>query len=130
MSLLRLVETGLRTFWFWFSFPIFTFFYFLKVCIERSIALILGVRGIRLTMMAHRNSSLWGKTFFWINPGWTYQIEGLENLPKKNEGAVIVANHSSGVDICALFATNIQFRWLSKDDIFKIPMMGDRKSVV
>ena len=37
---------------------------------------------------------------------------------------VIVANHQSSADICALFTTETQFRWLSKSEVFRIPLIG------
>lgn len=57
-------------------------------------------------------------------PGWRVEISGQENLPGENEAVVIVANHESMSDIWAMYYLDIQFRWLSKASIFKIPMIG------
>ena len=36
----------------------------------------------------------------------------------------MVSNHASAVDIWAVFMTECQFRWLSKAEVFRIPVIG------
>jgi 1-acyl-sn-glycerol-3-phosphate acyltransferase len=72
----------------------------------------------------HRLASLWGQIIIKMMPGWKIEVTGRENLPADNEPVVIVANHESMSDIWAMYYLNIQFRWLSKDSVFKIPMIG------
>jgi 1-acyl-sn-glycerol-3-phosphate acyltransferase len=73
--------------------------------------------------VAHFFSSLWGKSIIWLTPGWKVKIEGKENFDK-NQRYVFVANHESATDIFVMYFTNLQFRWLSKASIFKIPFIG------
>jgi 1-acyl-sn-glycerol-3-phosphate acyltransferase len=72
----------------------------------------------------HKIASFWGRTIIKMMPGWKIEVTGLENLPTEGEAVVIVANHESMSDIWAMYYLGIQFRWLSKDSVFKIPMVG------
>ena len=73
--------------------------------------------------VAHWLSSLWGKSIVWATPGWSVTVEGREHL-ENNQRYVFVANHESATDICVMYFANLQFRWLSKDSVFKIPFIG------
>src|SRR5690606_21046611 len=72
----------------------------------------------------HRIATFWGKTIIKMVPGWRIEIDGAENIPKDRDPVVIVANHESMADIWALFFLDIQFRWLAKAEIKKIPVVG------
>ena len=50
---------------------------------------------------AERVMGWWGRAFVRLG-GWTFRVEGMENLP--SGGAVLVANHQSAVDIPMLLA--------------------------
>lgn len=61
---------------------------------------------------------------FWYGvPTWRRKIEGLENIDKK-KSYVIVINHNSMVDILALYFLPLNFRWVSKREVFRIPYIG------
>lgn len=80
---------------------------------------------LELSRRAHKIACTWGHGIIRWTPGWSYSLIGKENLPKDSDPPVIiVANHQSAADICALFTTHIQFRWLSKDAVFKFPWVG------
>ena len=117
---MNLVTSIARTIWFWLSFWTLTSILFSVLILTYTFFSIFAPTQKRL--VAHRIACLWGRLIFKINPGWSYELRSTENLP--TSGAVIVANHSSAMDICALMATNIQFRYLSKASVFKIPMIG------
>lgn len=51
-------------------------------------------------------------------------IHGEEHLPKDREPMVIVANHESITDIWAMYFLGMQFRWLAKEEAFRIPGVG------
>jgi 1-acyl-sn-glycerol-3-phosphate acyltransferase len=72
----------------------------------------------------HKIAILWGKTIISMIPGWSVTIEGVENIPADRDAVVIVANHESMADIWAMFFLNMQFRWLSKAEVGKIPVIG------
>ena len=50
-------------------------------------------------------------------------IEGVENI-EKGKSYVMVLNHNSGVDIFAAYKIPLNFRWVSKREVYKIPMVG------
>jgi len=52
------------------------------------------------------------------------EIKGKENLPPKDTPVVYVANHQSYLDIFSLFALHRPFKFVSKTDIFYIPIVG------
>eukprot|EP00959_Pyramimonas_sp_CCMP1952_P302103 6321223-Pyramimonas_sp.AAC.1 len=56
----------------------------------------------------------------WLN----FQVKGKENLPPKGTPVVYVANHQSYLDIFSLFALHRPFKFVSKTDIFYIPIVG------
>lgn len=116
MKLLRFIQ-------FWLSFWIFTAVFFIKL-----IAVYFWARFFRpetASNYVHLIACQWGKAIFQASPWWTYTLEGLENFPKgENKAAVMVANHQSAVDIAVLLATKLQFRWLSKYEVFKAPLIG------
>jgi len=73
----------------------------------------------------HAFCSIWGRTIIRLTPGWKVTIEGREHLPPDYQPMVMVANHESMSDICAMYYLGAQFRWLSKESVFKIPFVGN-----
>jgi 1-acyl-sn-glycerol-3-phosphate acyltransferase len=73
---------------------------------------------------AHRTAGRWGTSVFSVIPGWKVEVSGQENLPQDGDPVVMVANHESLVDILVMYFLGIQFRWLSKESVFKIPLVG------
>ena len=78
----------------------------------------------------HACANIWGKTIKYLNPWWTFKIIGHENLAKKNQAVIYVANHQSQADILALLILSTRFRWLSKASLFKIPLFGWAMSAI
>ena len=76
-------------------------------------------RGVAL----HRYTSWWGWLYTWSNPAWRVSVEGRERLDDA-ETYVIVANHQSLLDILVLFRLFAHFRWVSKIENFRIPIVG------
>lgn len=72
----------------------------------------------------HAVAIVWAKTILFLNPWWRFEIVGRENLPPNGQAVVYVANHNSQTDILAMFMLGARFRWLSKDAVFKIPLLG------
>ena len=50
-------------------------------------------------------------------------IDGVENI-EKGKSYVMVMNHNSGVDIFAAYKIPLNFRWVSKREVFRVPFMG------
>jgi 1-acyl-sn-glycerol-3-phosphate acyltransferase len=60
---------------------------------------------------------------FGVPPRVKRTIDGLENIDK-NKSYVMVLNHNSGVDIFAAYKIPLNFRWVSKREVFRIPFFG------
>lgn len=71
----------------------------------------------------HFVTSLWASLYTWINPWWKITIENREKL-KNNKAYIIISNHQSMLDILVLFRLFVHFRWVSKTEIFKTPVVG------
>ena len=77
----------------------------------------------RRGVVLHRFTSWWGWLYTWPNPAWPLRIEHRERLDDA-ETYVIVANHQSLLDILELFRIFAHFRWVSKIENFRIPLVG------
>jgi 1-acyl-sn-glycerol-3-phosphate acyltransferase len=71
----------------------------------------------------HLYSSAWATCYVYLNPLWRLRVSGRDRLPWHGP-AVLVANHASLVDILVLFGLFRPFKWVSKQEIFKIPVIG------
>ncbi len=72
---------------------------------------------------AHLCGRLWGRINIWA-AGVSVEVEGLENI-EQDRPFIYAANHQSLFDILAAFATlPVYFRWLAKEELFKIPIFG------
>ncbi len=61
---------------------------------------------------------------FWRVPFvWRLRIDGLENIDR-DKAYVIAINHNSMADILALYFVPLGFRWVSKREVFRIPLIG------
>ena len=60
-----------------------------------------------------------------MSPWWKMDIIDQEKLQApRNEPMVVICNHQSLTDIWAIYCLNFQFRWLSKAEVFKLPIVG------
>ena len=73
--------------------------------------------------VAHAQCFWWSTALIKFNPYWKLKVSGLENIDK-NKTYVIVANHQSLTDIIIVYQTKMQFKWVAKDSLFKIPFLG------
>ena len=72
---------------------------------------------------AHQIGNFWGKTISKVNPFWKFHINGKENVDLRRN-YVMVCNHSSMADIICLYTLGMQFKWMAKTSLFKIPFFG------
>ena len=56
-------------------------------------------------------------------PPWSVSIKGKEHIDA-NETYIIVSNHQSLVDILVAFTLFTHFKWVSKAELFYIPLIG------
>ncbi len=73
--------------------------------------------------VVHELSRVMTRIFFFLPPMWRHRVIGRENVdPKKKY--IIVLNHSAMIDIPSLYLIPLNFRWVSKREVFKIPFFG------
>ena len=77
----------------------------------------------RRRVALHLYSSAWAAFYVYVNPLWRLRIAGRERLPWHG-AAVLVANHASLIDILVLFALFRPYKWVSKQEIFRVPVIG------
>ena len=71
----------------------------------------------------HRVARLWARTILFVS-GIDVTVRGLSNLGN-SRSCVYMANHQSNFDIPVLLGfLPVQFRWLAKAELFKIPIMS------
>jgi 1-acyl-sn-glycerol-3-phosphate acyltransferase len=95
--------------------------------------ILLGVSAIvvayisRRTNWAHLVARLWGNTNLWA-AGVNVTVTGLERI-ERDRTYVYAANHQSWFDIFAILGKlPVQFRWLAKEELFKVFVLGPAMS--
>ena len=58
-----------------------------------------------------------------LSPFWHLNISGLENIDK-TKTYVIVSNHQSMADIIVMYKTRMQFKWVTRAGLHKVPVIG------
>ena len=72
----------------------------------------------------HKIARIWSKIILKIFCGVKLEVKGLENIDK-SKSYIIVSNHRSLTDIFVASASiPLQFRWLAKKSLFKLPLIG------
>jgi 1-acyl-sn-glycerol-3-phosphate acyltransferase len=77
----------------------------------------------RRKVVLHLYSCAWAVCYVRMNPLWRLRTSGRRLLPWRG-AAVLVANHASLLDILALFDLFRPFKWVSKAEIFRVPVIG------
>lgn len=71
----------------------------------------------------HLFTCFWASLYTWFNPVWPVSIDGRERI-RPDQTYVMVANHQSLLDILVLFRLFAHFKWVSKEEIFRVPCIG------
>ncbi len=71
----------------------------------------------------HAQCFWWANAVIGLNPYWDLSVSGLENIDP-NRTYVVIANHQSLADIVVLYKTRMQFKWVAKESLFKVPFVG------
>lgn len=71
----------------------------------------------------HRQCFWWSSAVIGLSPYWKLKVSGLENADPK-QTYVIVANHQSTADIVVLYQLRLQFKWVAKESLFRVPLLG------
>lgn len=77
----------------------------------------------RHLVVLHRFTCFWASLYTWLNPLWPVTITGREHI-RPGTTYVLAANHLSLLDILVLFRLFRDFKWVSKAEIFKVPLIG------
>lgn len=74
----------------------------------------------------HWFARTWARSLMSVNPSCVVSVMGEENLLKigGQGAAVICANHESMADIIALYYLGHPFKWIAKQSLFFVPLMG------
>lgn len=73
--------------------------------------------------VVHELSRILVRIFFFIPPCWRVRVVGREHAdPRKSY--VIVLNHNTVIDIPTLYFLPLNFRWVSKREVFRVPFFG------
>jgi 1-acyl-sn-glycerol-3-phosphate acyltransferase len=71
----------------------------------------------------HLFTCFWASLYTWIMPAWRFTIEGRSRV-RKDATYIIVSNHQSQLDILTAFRLFIPFKWVSKAEVFRLPLIG------
>jgi len=77
----------------------------------------------RKRKIVHAQCFWWADAVIALNPYWDVKIIGLDNIDYKKT-YVVVSNHQSLADIILMYKTKMQFKWVAKESLFKIPVLG------
>jgi 1-acyl-sn-glycerol-3-phosphate acyltransferase len=90
---------------------------------------VLGIIAISVSFFSHSGNPvhiiarIWSKSILFVS-GLGVTIEGLANIDP-SQSYIYMSNHRSNFDIPVLLGClPIQFRWLAKAELFKIPIFG------
>lgn len=94
-----------------------------------ALTIVLGITAILVSLfsktgnLVHHIARIWGKGILWISG---IRVDSSGNVRIDQGGSFIfMANHLSQFDIPVLLsAIPVQFRWLAKAELFKIPIFG------
>ncbi|OHD65730.1 MAG: acyl-phosphate glycerol 3-phosphate acyltransferase [Spirochaetes bacterium RBG_13_51_14] len=73
--------------------------------------------------LLHLFTCFWASLYTWIMPPWRIRVEGRGKI-RKNATYMVVSNHQSQLDILVAFRLFFHFKWVSKVEIFKVPLIG------
>ena len=77
----------------------------------------------RKRFLVHYAVSLWASIYTILNPFWHITIENREKL-KRGKAYIIISNHQSLLDILLLFRLYTHFKWVTKIENLRIPVVG------
>ena len=106
-----------------FLFYIFVFVWSSMIYIVTFIALPLCYPFDKKRFVVHKLSKWLTDSFFGFGLVMKRKVEGLENLDPKGT-YVMVLNHNSMVDILSIYNLPLVFKWVSKREVYRIPIVG------
>lgn len=104
----------------WFTFVSVTSVFFFMIALI--LRLVTKPFDPRLKIL-HQFTCFWAALYTWIIPAWRIHIKGKKNIIPGHT-YVVVSNHQSLLDILVLFNLFFHFKFVSKIEIFKVPLIG------
>jgi 1-acyl-sn-glycerol-3-phosphate acyltransferase len=104
----------------------------LFIWITTSVVIFLGLLLLVISRLFDRDPVLYhtgflfrkvGKTLTQINPSWKLHISG-ETISNPRNPYVVVCNHQSMADIPLISNLPWEMKWMAKEELFKIPVVG------
>ncbi len=77
----------------------------------------------RRRRLQHLFSSAWAYHYVMLMPLWKVTFQGRAHIDP-GRTYVLVANHQSLLDILVLFGLFRPFKWVSKQEVFRVPIIG------
>ncbi|MEX0773001.1 MAG: lysophospholipid acyltransferase family protein [Balneolales bacterium] len=87
------------------------------------LAYIFGYRLDPLRLWPNRVFMFFGQNFTRLNPFWKKEMMGLEKVDL-DKPTVFVGNHQSFIDMPILSGLPFDMKWVSKQELFKVPVVG------
>ena len=106
-----------------FLFYIFVLAWSSIIYVVTFIALILCYPFDKKRFVVHKLSKWITDSFFGFGLVMKRKVEGIENLDPKST-YVMVLNHNSMVDILTIYNLPLVFKWVSKREVYRIPIVG------
>ena len=106
-----------------FLFYIFVFAWSSMIYVVTFIALPLCYPFDKKRFVVHKLSKWLTDSFFGFGLVMKRKVEGIENLDPKAT-YVMVLNHNSMVDILSVYNLPLVFKWVSKKEVYRIPIVG------
>lgn len=77
----------------------------------------------RRLRVLHLYSCAWASLYTYVFPYWRTLVRNRDRL-RNDTAYVVVSNHQSLLDILVLFRLYRHFKWVSKEEIFRLPFIG------
>lgn len=71
----------------------------------------------------HMYTCFWASIYTWLMPAWSIKVTGREKI-NKDRTYMVISNHQSQLDILVAFRLFFHFKWVSKAEVFKLPLIG------
>lgn len=73
--------------------------------------------------LLHLFACFWASIYVWITPYWRVRFIDRQRIDAERT-YVVVSNHQSLLDILIAFGLFMHFKWVSKIEIFRVPLIG------
>lgn len=77
----------------------------------------------RRLRLLHLFTCFWSSFYTWVVPMWKIRVEGRGRV-RRGATYVVVSNHQSQLDIMVAFRLFFHYKWVSKAEIFRVPLIG------